>query len=75
MLKFYSGLEKSVCWRVLCGLAFALGSMCHSVMAQDEAPKAETSQANPKEQPKEQPKVSADDVRKLLKELDLLQLC
>jgi hypothetical protein len=35
-------------------------------MAQDESPTAETSQANPKEQPK----VSADDVRKLLKELD-----
>jgi hypothetical protein len=66
MLKFNTGFEKSNWWRMLCVLSLAIGSVNHSVVAQEAGPKTETNQ----EKPKEQPKVSIDDVRKLLKELD-----
>jgi len=66
MLKFNVGFESTSWCRVLCALSFMIGSVCHSVVAQELGTKLEPSQ----EKPKEQPKASIDDVRKLLKELD-----
>ena len=76
MLKLNSGFTKTLCGKLFFLLTFTIGLACHwfachVAVAQDEKPAADTKPAETsQEKANDQPKVTIEDVRKLLKELD-----